>query len=1022
MLPPRLRRPAQLTVILLVCLALRANSGDRATLVQQVERAFRGVQGPQHARLSIMAGVPDPDGARRPGHSAEFNEITRRITNRLNGGGDPDALHASGLVDLAFGDTTVAAADRVVNELVLAAEAEASAPILSDLAGGYLVRAQRRSSAMDLLLAVETAERSLRVDSGYAPAHYNLALALDELHLDDTARRAWQGVAARERGTPWGRRAAKRVQALTAASARRPGFAPGSRLADWATHEPEHARVLAMDTLLGEWGRAYLRRDTAAAHSRLAEAGAIGDALAGQGRDHTVADAVHAIGRAEVRPTSVRRLAQAHADYSRGQQLLEARDSLAIGAFAAARAQASASPALAEWARYSHSVALFYAGRAVAMQGFQQTARRADTLRYPALAARGYGSSGTPLLRAGSYDPARAAYLSAIRFAERAGERDYAGGMRSLDAEAMYALGFEDGAFDAMRDALATLRPYRRSRWLHNTLYVMAQAATVRGLNAASLLVQDEGVTVGAGREPATHAEALLARARARVAAGDPRGAAVDVSTSEPLVRGLAEGPQRAWLEHDLLLSKAGLRIGQDPARAAADLDPVVEYFASGQVIRLLPALARRAEARLNMGDVARAVEDLDAAAVLLDSLSDDVRSAAARASMLDAARGTFDRLAVLHARQGRPADALAALERGRASLGPRRGLGRMPRRALAAPTGHVALEYALVGDTLLSFVVAGPSVHLSARVVDRGDVLHAVAELRSGLEHMGTPRDVLRARLSYLYDLLVRPIGARIPAGVPLVVVADGEMAAIPFAALYDSRRARYLVQDHSIRFSSTVASAPPAPAGGTLAQARSVFVADPAFSEDEHPLLERLPLTGAAALRTATAYPRATVLSGPAAVPAAVARALPGAAFIEFAGHVVLDEQRPAQSYLVLAPQPGHVGRMTAVELEQLDLSQAELVVLSACQTQRAPSGRSGLAGLSGAVLAAGARGVIGSLWRVDDERTRALMQEFHSAYRPTGHGVHALRQAQLRLLSSPDPALSSPAAWAGFRFASS
>jgi CHAT domain-containing protein/tetratricopeptide (TPR) repeat protein len=1022
MLPPRLRRPAQFTGILLACLAVRANSGERATLVRQVERALRGVQGPQHARLSIMADVPDPDGAGRPRRSAEVTEVTRRITSRLKGGGDPDALHASGLVDLALGDTSSTAVDRGVNELALAAEADASARVLSDLAGGYLVRAQLRASTMDLLLAVEAAERSLRVDSGYAPAHFNLALALDGLHLDGKARGAWQGVAARERGTPWGRRAAGRVQALTTASARRPGLAPGPQLADWATREPEHARILAMDTLLGEWGRAYLRRDTATAHSRLAAAGAIGDALAGQGRDHTVADAVHAIGRAEVCPTSARRLAQAHAEYSRGQQLLDARDSAAISVFTAARARAGASPALTAWAGYSHSVALFYAGRAVAMKDFQQTARRADTLRYPTLAARGYGLSGTPLLRAGNYDSARVAYLSAKRFAERAGEREYAGAMRALEAEAMYALGFEDDAFDAMREALAALRPHRRSRWLHNTLYVMAQAATVRGLNAAALHVQDEGVAVGAGRGPATHAEALLARARARVAAGDPRGAAVDVSTSEPLVRGLAEGPQRAWLEHDLLLSRAGLRMSQHPAHAAADLDRVVDYFESRQVIRLLPALARRAEARLNTGDVARAVEDLDAAAVLLDRLSDDVESAAVRASMLDAARGTFDRLAVLRARQGRPADALAALERGRASLGPRRGLGRMPRRALAAPAGHVALEYALVGDTLLSFVVAGASVHLSARVVDRGEVLHAIAELRSGLEQMETPRDVLRARLSYLYDLLVRTIGARIPAGVPLVVVADGEVAAIPFAALYDSRRARYLVQDHSIRFSSTVASAPPAAVRGTLAQARSVFVADPAFSDDEHRSLERLPLTGAAALRTATAYPRATVLSGPAAVPAAVARAVPGAAFIEFAGHAVLDEQRPAQSYLVLAPQPGHGGRMTAVELEQLDLRQAELVVLSACQTQRAPSGRSGLAGLSGAVLAAGARGVIGSLWRVDDERTRTLMQEFHAAYRATGHGVHALRQAQLRLLSSPDPALSSPAAWAGFRFASS
>jgi CHAT domain-containing protein len=132
------------------------------------------------------------------------------------------------------------------------------------------------------------------------------------------------------------------------------------------------------------------------------------------------------------------------------------------------------------------------------------------------------------------------------------------------------------------------------------------------------------------------------------------------------------------------------------------------------------------------------------------------------------------------------------------------------------------------------------------------------------------------------------------------------------------------------------------------------------------------------------------------------------------------VFDDARPERSYLVLARGADGRTRLTADEIEHLDLRGVRLVVLSACQTQRAVGGRAGgFAGLSGAMLAAGAGGVVGSLWRVDDALTRALMTEFHRAYRASPDGSAALRAAQLRLLQSPDPALRSPAAWAGFRY---
>jgi CHAT domain-containing protein len=68
---------------------------------------------------------------------------------------------------------------------------------------------------------------------------------------------------------------------------------------------------------------------------------------------------------------------------------------------------------------------------------------------------------------------------------------------------------------------------------------------------------------------------------------------------------------------------------------------------------------------------------------------------------------------------------------------------------------------------------------------------------------------------------------------------------------------------------------------------------------------------------------------------------------------------------------------------------------------------------------MLGAGAGGVIGSLWRVNDQLTRPVMVAFHRAYRISGDGASALRSAQLSMLASANPAERAAAAWAAFRY---
>lgn len=104
------------------------------------------------------------------------------------------------------------------------------------------------------------------------------------------------------------------------------------------------------------------------------------------------------------------------------------------------------------------------------------------------------------------------------------------------------------------------------------------------------------------------------------------------------------------------------------------------------------------------------------------------------------------------------------------------------------------------------------------------------------------------------------------------------------------------------------------------------------------------------------------------------------------------------------VALPSDRDDGFLTAEEVGWLDLSRAELVVLSACDTGLGrPESGEGLLGLRRAFLTAGARTVISSLWAVPDQETAEFMERFYRHLWAEGLGKHAaLRAAQLETIA--------------------
>jgi CHAT domain-containing protein len=476
----------------------------------------------------------------------------------------------------------------------------------------------------------------------------------------------------------------------------------------------------------------------------------------------------------------------------------------------------------------------------------------------------------------------------------------------------------------------------------------------------------------------------------------------------------------RRWFEIDSREVEA-ITLRGAPARALPLLDSVIAYWDETHIpIRLLRPLLARSEALLATGRVAAAELDLDRAIELLDQQRAEVANATWRAALLESARDVFDRLVMLRVAEHQPADALRYVEKGRISFARQATAPRLHERQLRAPAGEVIVEYALIGDTLLAWTLSDTAVHLTRTTLDRGALVAAVERTRASLELRAGERAV-RADLVALYDWLVRPLEARLgPAGTPLVLIGDGEIAGVPFAALLDARRGRFLIESHSIRFVPSLTDAARTWAGPVDERRPTVIIYTGTGPGDP-------PLPGAAAevadLRAD--IPDARVLSASRVGRDSVTRALRSAAVVHFAGHAVFDDDRPERSRLVLGPDPqvADSASLTAEQILNLQLGHLRLVVLAGCETLRARVGRGGgFAGLSAAFLAAGAGGVVGTLWQVDDIATRSLMVEFHRAYRSSGNAASALRAAQVRMLRSSDLALRSPAAWAGFRYAGS
>jgi CHAT domain-containing protein len=279
-----------------------------------------------------------------------------------------------------------------------------------------------------------------------------------------------------------------------------------------------------------------------------------------------------------------------------------------------------------------------------------------------------------------------------------------------------------------------------------------------------------------------------------------------------------------------------------------------------------------------------------------------------------------------------------------------------------------------------------------------------------------GEERNILQE----LHQLLIAPIEDILPINTDshIILIPQGSLFFVPFATLCDSHN-QFFIQKHTLLTAPSIQTLQLTQQQRVNLQqsnvSHSLVVGNPLMpSLETYSAVQPLqPLPGAEAeARKVADQLDAFVLIGSEATKAVVLHQMSNARIIHLATHALLDNKRGLGSAIALAPTENDPGWLVAEEILQLQL-QAELVVLSACNTGRGRLTGDGVIGLSRSFFAAGVSTLIVSLWSVPDAPTATLMTEFYQQLQQNLDKAQALRQAMLTMIKQN----FEPKSWAAF-----
>jgi CHAT domain-containing protein len=267
---------------------------------------------------------------------------------------------------------------------------------------------------------------------------------------------------------------------------------------------------------------------------------------------------------------------------------------------------------------------------------------------------------------------------------------------------------------------------------------------------------------------------------------------------------------------------------------------------------------------------------------------------------------------------------------------------------------------------------------------------------------------NLVRRQARTLYDLLISPVEGRLSSGRSLVIETDGALNGIAFEALLD-KQGHYLVDRSPMSYSQgAYYSAHLHPLHAITIDSKALIVTVSMPRIYGNILLQPLPDVESEGVMVKNKFRSTQLLSGKDAALAKIRSQLSNAAIFHFAGHAVASE---SQTGLLLSD-----GALNYESLSDIDLSQMQLAVLSACNTtgdvDDADYNPDSLVHL---FISAGVPRIVVSRWNVDSAATKRFMQLFYGALLNGEAAAHALRSAELGLRNQPH--MPHPYYWSAF-----
>ena len=276
------------------------------------------------------------------------------------------------------------------------------------------------------------------------------------------------------------------------------------------------------------------------------------------------------------------------------------------------------------------------------------------------------------------------------------------------------------------------------------------------------------------------------------------------------------------------------------------------------------------------------------------------------------------------------------------------------------------------------------------------------------------------------LYSMLIKPIENHLP-DTPeqhVIFVPQGDLFRVPFPALMDLD-GEYLIDSHTVRTAPSIQSLKLtrelANNASSLESGIPVVVGSPSLPSTNSSFDDQLSdlgdLKNAAWEAEEVAHLLETKpLIGENATESLIKEKITSASILHFATHGIIDavtDEGVISSALVLSDSLKDDGLLTDRELYEIYEMDANLVVLSACNTQIGDIISEGVVSLARPFMAVGVPSVVASLWSVPDESTSNLMVEFYRNLKDDPDAALALRQAML----STKERNKNIESWAGF-----